>query len=93
MSGIEIPDSSGDFYQAKDVPHGTVRIHPYYSKIQNATRRAFVYTPPGYTVVIPTDKWPVKIPSGVKSGALVAVSQQPGVVASAPLLLGADSCA
>lgn len=48
MSAIEIPDPAGDFYQAKDVPHGTVRIHPYYSKIQNATRRAFVYTPPGY---------------------------------------------
>jgi enterochelin esterase-like enzyme len=48
MSGIEIPDADGDFYQAKDVPHGTVRIHPYFSKIQNATRRAYVYTPPGY---------------------------------------------
>jgi len=51
------------------------------------------YTPPGFTVVIPTDKWPVSIPSGVKSGALVAVAQQPGVAASAPLMLGADSCA
>jgi len=51
------------------------------------------YTPPGYTVVIPTDHWPVAIPSGVKSGALVAVAQQPGVAASAPLMLGADSCA
>jgi hypothetical protein len=51
------------------------------------------FTPPGYTVVIPTDKWPVAIPSGVKSGALVAVAQQPGVAASAPLLLGATSCA
>ena len=48
MSGIEIPDPAGDFYQAKDVPHGLVRIHPYHSKIQDATRRAFVYTPPGY---------------------------------------------
>ncbi|HEX2971458.1 MAG TPA: alpha/beta hydrolase-fold protein [Tepidisphaeraceae bacterium] len=48
MSGIDIPDPVGDFYQAKDVPHGMVRIHPYYSKIQNATRRAFIYTPPGY---------------------------------------------
>jgi len=48
MSGIDIPDPAGDYYQAKDVPHGIVRIHPYYSKIQNATRRAFIYTPPGY---------------------------------------------
>jgi hypothetical protein len=51
------------------------------------------YTPPGYIVVIPTDKWPVNIPSGVKSGALVAVAQQPAVAASAPLMLGANSCA
>jgi hypothetical protein len=51
------------------------------------------YTPPGYVVVIPTDHWGVSIPSGVKSGALVAVAQQPAVAASAPLLLGADSCA
>jgi enterochelin esterase-like enzyme len=47
-SGIDIPDPAGDFYQPKDVPHGVVRIHPYQSKIQNATRRAFIYTPPGY---------------------------------------------
>ena len=48
MSGIDIPDPDGDFYQAKNVPHGEVRIHPYFSKIQNATRRSFIYTPPGY---------------------------------------------
>jgi hypothetical protein len=51
------------------------------------------FTPPSYVVVIPTDKWPVTLPSGVKSGALVAVAQQPGVAASPPLMLGADSCA
>ena len=34
----------------------------------------------------------VSIPSGVKSGALVAVSQTPGTAASAPLLLGGDTC-
>jgi hypothetical protein len=34
----------------------------------------------------------VSIPTGVKSGALVAVAQQPAVVASAPLLLGGDTC-
>jgi hypothetical protein len=50
------------------------------------------YTPPGYNIVIPTDHWSVSIPTGVKSGALVAVAQQPAVAASAPLLLGADSC-
>ena len=50
------------------------------------------YTPPGYNIVIPTDHLAVAIPSGVKSGALVAVAQQPAVAASAPLMLGADSC-
>jgi enterochelin esterase-like enzyme len=48
MSGIDIPDPAGDFYQSTDVPHGVVRIHTYYSKIQSGTRRAFIYTPPGY---------------------------------------------
>jgi hypothetical protein len=46
----------------------------------------------GYIVSVPTDHLAVRIPSGVKSGALVAVSQTPGVAASAPLLLGGDTC-
>jgi hypothetical protein len=48
----------------------------------------------GYIVAIPTDHLSVSIPSGVKSGALVAVSQTPAVAASAPLLIGSsNSCA
>jgi hypothetical protein len=50
------------------------------------------YTPPGYNIVIPTDHWSVAIPGRVKSGALVAVAQQPAVAASAPLMLGGDTC-
>jgi hypothetical protein len=50
------------------------------------------YTPPGYNIVIPTDHWSVSIPGGVKSGALVAVAQQPAVAASPPLMLGGDTC-
>ena len=51
------------------------------------------FTPPGYAVVIPRDHWTVSLPGGVKSGALVAVTDQPGTAASAPLLLGSsDSC-
>lgn len=50
------------------------------------------YTPPGYAVVIPRDKWTVNLPAGAKSAALVAVSSKPSVAASAPLLLGADTC-
>jgi hypothetical protein len=51
------------------------------------------YTPPGYVVVIAADKWVVNIPAGTKSAAIVAVSQQPTVAASAPLMLGGESCA
>jgi hypothetical protein len=47
----------------------------------------------GYIVAIPTDHLAVSIPSGVKSGAIVAVAQTPAVAASAPLLVGSqDSC-
>jgi enterochelin esterase family protein len=47
-SGIDIPDNDGDFYAARNVPHGQVRAVHYYSDITKAWRRAFVYTPPGY---------------------------------------------
>jgi len=47
-SGIEIPETGVDFYHAKDVPHGDVRAHWYFSKITGKWRRAFVYTPPDY---------------------------------------------
>lgn len=47
----------------------------------------------GFIVAIPTDHLAVNIPSGVKSGALVAVSSAPAIAASAPLLIGsATSC-
>jgi enterochelin esterase family protein len=47
-SGIEVPEAGVDFYDAKNVPHGDVRVRPYFSKISNAWRQAYVYTPPGY---------------------------------------------
>jgi len=47
-SGIEIPAKDQDFYALKDVPHGQIRQNLYYSKITNAWRRCFVYTPPDY---------------------------------------------
>jgi len=47
-SGIEIPSAGEDFYEAKNVPHGEVREHLYFSKVTGAWRRIFVYTPPGY---------------------------------------------
>jgi enterochelin esterase-like enzyme len=47
-SGIEVPEKWVDYYSYKDVPHGDVRIHPYFSKITGQWRRCFIYTPPGY---------------------------------------------
>lgn len=47
-SGIEIPAKDEEFYAMKNVPHGQVREHIYYSELNENTRRCFVYTPPGY---------------------------------------------
>jgi enterochelin esterase-like enzyme len=47
-SGLEVPDPKLDFYTAKDVPHGEVRMHWYRSSVTGKMRRAYVYTPPGY---------------------------------------------
>ena len=47
-SGIDVPEPGVDFYSIKDVPHGTVRVHWYQSKITGKWRRAHVYTPPDY---------------------------------------------
>ena len=47
-SGIEVPEPGVDFYDAKNVPHGEVRVRPYFSKISDSWRQAYIYTPPGY---------------------------------------------
>jgi enterochelin esterase family protein len=47
-SGIEIPAKDQDFYALKNVPHGQVVERTYYSKENDAMRRCFIYTPPGY---------------------------------------------
>ncbi len=47
-SGIEIPAKDQDFYALKDVPHGFVQQILFPSKSTSTSRRAFVYTPPGY---------------------------------------------
>jgi enterochelin esterase-like enzyme len=47
-NGFEIPDPEGDFYDLKDVPHGSVLIKNYYSKVTEAWRMAYIYLPPGY---------------------------------------------
>ena len=43
---FEIPGD--EFDDAKDVPHGTVRVETYHSKTMGVPRTIWVYTPPGY---------------------------------------------
>jgi enterochelin esterase-like enzyme len=47
-SGVEVPEEGVDFYHARDVPRGEVRIRWYHSAVTDTWRRAHVYTPPGY---------------------------------------------
>ncbi len=58
MSAIEVPSPGEDFYEAKDVPHGEVREHWYYSATNTAWRRSYVYTPPDYATK-PKARYPV----------------------------------
>ena len=48
-SGIEIPAKDQEFYALGNEPHGLVSENIYFSKLTNAWRRCFVYTPPAYT--------------------------------------------
>ncbi len=57
-SGIDVPDKSLNFYDVKDVPHGEVRAHWYYSKTTASWRRIYVYTPPEYDRNVKT-RYPV----------------------------------
>lgn len=45
---LEVPAPEDDFYLPKQVPHGDVREHWFYSKVTGSFRRMFVYTPPDY---------------------------------------------
>lgn len=56
-SGIEIPAHDRDFYALRNVPHGHVHQVLFPSPSTNTSRRAFVYTPPGYENG--KDKYPV----------------------------------
>ena len=47
-SGIEIPAQDQEFYEVKDVPHGSITENIYFSEITKDWRRNFVYLPPGY---------------------------------------------
>ncbi len=45
---VEVPGDGPQFYDARPVPHGEVRIVPYESKTLGVSRTVWVYTPPGY---------------------------------------------
>jgi enterochelin esterase family protein len=47
-SVVEVPGDGPQFYDAKPVPHGQVRIVPYISKTLSVSRTVWVYTPPSY---------------------------------------------
>ena len=57
-SGIDVPEPGADYYDARNVPHGEVRLRLYESKVTGAWRRAYVYTPPGYDANVKT-RYPV----------------------------------
>lgn len=57
-SGIEIPAHDQDFYALKNVPHGHVQQVLFPSPSTETSRRAFVYTPPGY-YQNPSKRYPV----------------------------------
>ncbi len=48
VSVVEIPGDGAQFYDARPVPHGEVRIRPYISKTLGLSRTVWVYTPPNY---------------------------------------------
>jgi enterochelin esterase-like enzyme len=47
-SVVEVSGDGPQFYDARPVPHGQVRILPYISKTLGVSRTVWVYTPPGY---------------------------------------------
>ena len=58
VSMLEVPFPDNDFYQIKDVPHGDVREHWFYSRVEQKYRRSFVYTPAEYDKN-PNKRYPV----------------------------------
>lgn len=46
---LEVPGITSEYWEARDVPHGTVQINFHKSSVLgNETREVWVYTPPGY---------------------------------------------
>jgi enterochelin esterase-like enzyme len=47
-SQLVVHDSVPAYYDAHNVPHGTVTRHIYHSDVTDGERELYVYTPPGY---------------------------------------------
>ena len=48
INTFEVQEKNVDFYFAKDIPHGTVSICKYASKVSSHLKECYVYTPYGY---------------------------------------------
>ncbi|HUI54784.1 MAG TPA: alpha/beta hydrolase-fold protein [Bryobacteraceae bacterium] len=57
-NGYEVPEPGVDWYDVKDVPHGSVRTENYFANSTKSWRHIFVYTPPGYDANLKT-RYPV----------------------------------
>ncbi|WP_229240553.1 esterase [Dyadobacter sp. SG02] len=55
-SNLVVHGSGTAYYDARNVPHGSITRHIYHSDVLNGEREMFVYTPPGYD---PKKKYPV----------------------------------
>lgn len=55
-STVVVPGDEPRYYDAKNVPHGSVTRHVYHSDVTDGERELFVYTPPGYD---PDGEYPV----------------------------------
>jgi enterochelin esterase family protein len=55
-SNVVVHDNAPAYYDAKNVPHGSINRHIYHSTVLNGEREMYVYTPPGYD---PKKKYPV----------------------------------
>jgi enterochelin esterase-like enzyme len=49
-TAIDVPSPGEDYYDLKDVPHGHVLQHVFYSKVTQSWRRMYIYLPPGYDI-------------------------------------------
>lgn len=48
INTFEVPEKGVDFYFAREIPHGTVSICKYVSKVSSHLKECYVYTPYGY---------------------------------------------